>query len=133
MVERAHLSVKTKLLVLTQQARCPLCNERLGPLDGIDFDHVVPLALGGADDETNLTAVHRSCHRLKTSGTPATSAGSDIHVIAKSKRLQRATEAHEAVMTLEPTPEQLKTRRKMLARSETKPRKAWPKRKFGQH
>lgn len=35
-------------------------------------------------------------HRKKTSGTKATSAGSDVHLIAKSKRLVRKQAAHKA-------------------------------------
>src|SRR5829696_4387684 len=29
-------------------------------------DHVVPLADGGPDDETNLAPIHADCHRTKT-------------------------------------------------------------------
>jgi len=30
----------------------------------VEYDHVLPLALGGADDATNLQALHSSCHSI---------------------------------------------------------------------
>ena len=89
-VKRRSLSLKDKLEVMVKQAICPACGERLGDLDGLDWDHIHPLALGGSDnDNGNFQVLHRSCHRKKTSGTKATSAGSDIHEIAKTKRLDK--------------------------------------------
>jgi 5-methylcytosine-specific restriction endonuclease McrA len=89
-MNRRKLSQKDKLEILIRQSVCPLCGERLGKLEDVDFDHVHPLALGGSDnDNGNFQALHRSCHRVKTSGTKATSAGSDIHEIAKTKRLDK--------------------------------------------
>jgi 5-methylcytosine-specific restriction enzyme A len=41
---------------------CHLC----GNPGATEVDHVVPLAEGGADDETNLAPVHEGCHREKT-------------------------------------------------------------------
>ncbi|MGV6875880.1 HNH endonuclease signature motif containing protein [Pseudochelatococcus sp. B33] len=86
---RRKITTLDKLKVVVAQATCPLCGGRLGDLTGLDFDHAVPLALGGADDLSNLRAVHRDCHKAKTNGRPATSAGGDIHAIAKAKRLAR--------------------------------------------
>jgi hypothetical protein len=89
-MNRRKLSQKDKLEILIRQSVCPLCGERLGKLEDVDFDHVHPLALGGSDnDNGNFQALHRSCHRVKTSGTKATSAGSDIYEIAKTKRLDK--------------------------------------------
>lgn len=106
MTERRAMTTTFKLAVMVKQARCPLCHERLGSLTEVDFDHSTPLALGGADDETNVVAVHRSCHRMKTSGTQATSAGSDIHAIAKSKRLTKAQEEFRARMLAKGEPDE---------------------------
>ena len=88
-MNRRKLSMKDKLEILIRQSACPLCGERLGKLEDVDFDHEQALARGGDDTNDNLRAVHRSCHRVKTSGTKATSAGSDIHEIAKTKRLDK--------------------------------------------
>lgn len=86
---RRKITTLDKLKIIVAQATCPLCGGRLGELAGLDFDHAVPLALGGPDEIGNLRAVHRECHKAKTSGRPATTAGSDIHTIARAKRLAR--------------------------------------------
>lgn len=121
MTDRRRLSVTDKLSIMVRQSACPLCGERLGSLDGVDFDHFQALALGGEDTNENMRAVHRQCHRVKTSGTRATTAGSDVQVIAKGKRLSRDTEEF---------------RRRILAKGcgeEPKTRSRWPRRKFNQH
>ena len=87
MTPRIKHGLLTKLKAMARQARCPLCGEKLGPLDGLDWDHETALALGGTDDETNLRAVHRACHRVKTSGNGASTAGTDIGKISKVKRI----------------------------------------------
>jgi 5-methylcytosine-specific restriction endonuclease McrA len=50
--------------VLARHGRvCHTC----GMAGATEVDHVVPLAQGGADDETNLRPIHREpCHRDKT-------------------------------------------------------------------
>ncbi|MGV2975645.1 HNH endonuclease [Roseibium alexandrii] len=89
-MKRRARSLKDKLEIMVKQAICPACGERLGDLDGLEWDHIHPLALGGSDnDNGNFQVLHRSCHRKKTSGTKATSTGSDIHEIAKTKRLSK--------------------------------------------
>ena len=76
----------------------------------VDFDHNPALGLREFNEETKtytpdandpkfITVLERGEeHRVKTSGTPATSAGSDIHRIAKVKRLAKARAAHEAAL-----------------------------------
>ena len=68
---------------------CPICDEPIRSGDPIDWDHGHAWALGGEHSYSNIRPLHRACHRTKTSGTKATSAGSDIHKIAKVKRLVR--------------------------------------------
>ncbi|MFB6573206.1 HNH endonuclease [Streptomyces noursei] len=46
------------------------------PADGMDVDHVRPLALGGTDTDGNVQVLCRGCHRLKT-GTEFGSARAD--------------------------------------------------------
>lgn len=84
---RRSFTALDKLKVMVAQARCALCNEKLVTLAETEFDHIQALARGGADTVENLRAVHADCHRIKTSGRPATTLGSDIHEIAKSPRL----------------------------------------------
>lgn len=61
----------------------------LRSLDQIEWDHYIPVALGGTDNFGNIRPVHAACHQKKTSGTKATSYGSDIHAIAKTKRIAK--------------------------------------------
>ncbi len=68
---------------------CSACNIALFWDEEIDWDHVHPIALGGQHTHQNLRPLHVSCHQEKTSGSKATTAGSDIHAIAKVKRLQK--------------------------------------------
>lgn len=89
---RRRLTTLDKLKIVVNQARCPLCNERLGDLAGLQFDHTHALGRGGADDIENQRAIHVACHRVKTSGTKATTLGSDIHEIAKTRRMGREEE-----------------------------------------
>lgn len=86
-MKRRSITTLDRLKIVARQALCPLCGERLGDLDGLDFDHEHALGLGGTDTLDNLSAVHRQCHRIKTSGSKATTLGSDIHAIAKGRRL----------------------------------------------
>jgi len=66
-----------------QGGMCFICHE---PLEGpIDYDHVTPLALGGADDVDNICAVHRApCHRQKTKD--------DVRRVRKADRQRRYME-----------------------------------------
>lgn len=101
----------------------------------VDFDHNPALGLREFDEKTKtytpdandpkfITVLERGEeHRVKTSGTPATSAGSDIHRIAKSKRLAIARAAHEAALQGKATGERAHDRKKPGKR-------VWPKRKF---
>lgn len=70
---------------------CALCGKRILAGDETVMEHLHALALGGADDESNMRLVHKACADRKTNGTKATTAGSDAHLIAKGKRLRGET------------------------------------------
>lgn len=92
MTKRKAITDKMKwqsLLYWSTDAYCPECSEPILATDNIEWDHRHPIALGGTHTFDNIRAVHRECHRLKTSGSKATSAGSDIHMIAKANRIAR--------------------------------------------
>ncbi len=99
----------------------------------IDWDHCPALALRRVDEVTGelvpaandprfIRPMRRADHRLKTSGNGHTSYGSDIHAIAKMKRL---------------TKEQEEFRARILAKGEgeepkpVKKKHRWFKRKMG--
>lgn len=96
MIERRKLTTLDKLKIVVEQARCPLCGEKLGDIAGLDFDHAHALVNGGTDTLDNLRAVHRDCHKVKTHGNGATNRGSDRGEASKTRRLVEAREAREA-------------------------------------
>lgn len=46
--------------------RCALSNRIIRPGDKWDVDHIVALALGGANRESNMAPVLRDAHKIKT-------------------------------------------------------------------
>ena len=50
-------------ILLRANGLCALCKQPLGTQ--IDFDHIVPLVLGGSHTENNLQATHPHCNRSK--------------------------------------------------------------------
>ena len=79
MLARKPLS-PTKRLAIFEAAKgiCSLCHQRIQVGERWDVEHRIPLALGGADDESNMAPAHKSCHVIKTV--------EDTGRIAKAKR-----------------------------------------------
>ena len=76
---RARPSWRLKQEILeAQQGRCLACDT---PLAEVDFDHTIPLGLGGCNTPDNWAALCRRCHRKKTAA--------DLRRIAKAKRQRR--------------------------------------------
>ena len=65
--KRRTLSKRTYLNILHKQRMiCACgCEERL-VRGGIEFDHTLPLHLGGFDSLENLRAIRSECHKVKT-------------------------------------------------------------------
>jgi HNH endonuclease. len=77
---RRRLSRTTRLSIfMAADGICHMCGGRIQAGQAWDVSHVIPLALGGADDETNWRPAHRKCHRDHTAQT-------DIPAIARAKR-----------------------------------------------
>jgi 5-methylcytosine-specific restriction enzyme A len=72
--KRIHLFVQNK-------GRCAHCAMIIRPGQRWDVDHIIPIALGGSNKETNLQILCLSCHMTKT-------AYEDIPRITKTKRLE---------------------------------------------
>jgi 5-methylcytosine-specific restriction endonuclease McrA len=80
---RAFISTKRRLaLFASKHGVCHLCGGKIIAPEAWDVSHVIPLELGGADDESNWDVAHRKCHRVHT-------ATKDIPDIAKAKRRER--------------------------------------------
>ncbi|KEP68802.1 HNH endonuclease [Thioclava dalianensis] len=61
---------------------CYLCEERINSArEDWEVEHVIPFALGGADDPSNMRPVHCHCHKEKTK--------TDVTRIAKAKRVKK--------------------------------------------
>jgi 5-methylcytosine-specific restriction protein A len=54
-----------KLIRRAGAAECQKCACRV-LASAIDVDHVIPLARGGQDVDSNIQALCRPCHKLKT-------------------------------------------------------------------
>lgn len=67
MTERRALSPMRRLAVFEKSGgRCHICERRIQVGERWELEHVRPLALGGADDETNMAPAHVKCHAVKT-------------------------------------------------------------------
>ena len=102
-MKRPSVSARMKVDVAIKQAGgwiyCPLCAGPLRPAQSRILEHIVPHALGGETDTENLRWVHKECADTKTNGSKATASGGDIHKIAKAKRLAKAREELQAVVS----------------------------------
>src|SRR5215470_11881172 len=79
---RKHLSsTRRAKIFLNLGGACYLCNGKIGLGEGWDIEHEIPLALGGADDESNWRLAHRKCHKGKTRNDQAD--------IGKARRRER--------------------------------------------
>ena len=67
---RRRLSEREVLAVLIDQCGTRLCCYRCKNLlwcaDEVEREHIVPLALGGKDELSNMAYSHRSCHAEQT-------------------------------------------------------------------
>ena len=86
---RAMTPARRKRIFEARDGICGYCEE---PIDGpYEIDHLLPLALGGADDDGgNTVPMHVECHRIKTFGRKRRREGGDIHRIAKARRARKS-------------------------------------------
>ncbi len=63
------------------QGRCAECRMKVGGAAGLEWDHRVPIELGGEDELINLQPLCRGCHKAKTRA--------DARHIAKGKRMNQ--------------------------------------------
>jgi 5-methylcytosine-specific restriction protein A len=53
---------------------CHLCEQRIQVGQKWEVEHVRPLALGGADNDSNMRPAHVACHAIKTKADVASNA-----------------------------------------------------------
>lgn len=56
------IDIAEKLLIL-QNNKCPCCNKSLS--NGYELDHIIPLALGGLNIDSNIQLLTKKCNRQK--------------------------------------------------------------------
>lgn len=82
MSRASEFSARTKAQAFERaNGQCEDCTARLFP-GNIEYDHIVPVALGGESTLANCACRCRACHRVKTSTQ-------DVPRIAKAKRTAR--------------------------------------------
>lgn len=68
--KRLPLSPSVRRRVIERdESICGLCGEPVGPDEKLHIDHIVPVVLGGTDDEDNLQVAHASCNLSKGART----------------------------------------------------------------
>lgn len=73
---RKAMSLGRRGRIIARQGHvCARCGDKVSVFE---IDHVLPIELGGAEDDDNLQALCGRCHRAKT--------GADIQRIAKARR-----------------------------------------------
>lgn len=66
MTGRRALSTTRRVKVFEEAGgRCHICGQKIFG-KGWEVEHVIPLALGGADNEDNMRPAHEDCHKGKT-------------------------------------------------------------------
>jgi hypothetical protein len=87
LTKRRKLTPSQKAEIMAEQGgACYACSEPLEDGDDpTEYDHVLALALGGADTVENICAMHRSCHRGHDGKTSR-----DIRMVRKADRQGKA-------------------------------------------
>ncbi|MDP0928517.1 HNH endonuclease signature motif containing protein [Paracoccus onubensis] len=81
MARRKTWTAKRSLALFeTHGGICHICGMKIYAGEAWEREHIIPLAMGGADDESNVAPAHKSCHRTKT--------GTDAAQIAKANRVR---------------------------------------------
>ena len=80
MANRRRISARDRTALFAREhGTCHMCGGIVHAGEAWDVSHEIPLALGGADDESNWKVAHRKCHRVTTATV-------DVPNIARAKR-----------------------------------------------
>ena len=109
------------LILQGAEIPCHRCEKRIEPHQKVEREHLLPVAFGGDDHPSNCAYSHKECHAKQTfrKRGPHTTIDSDIHAIAKVKRLQR-----KIAGTWRKTKRKLPKGRKLQSRPFHKPQSA---------
>ncbi len=80
-MKRKTLTTMRRLRIFEKSCgKCHLCDQRIKAGEKWEAEHRIPIAMGGADDETNLFPAHLACHSIKSK--------TDARNLAKVNRLR---------------------------------------------
>jgi 5-methylcytosine-specific restriction protein A len=78
-MRRTYTTLQNAAFFLEHKGICHICGEKIdGVREKWEREHVIPLSMGGADDESNMRPAHKDCHKGKTDQDKAN--------LAKAKR-----------------------------------------------
>lgn len=81
MTRRSWTAKRRLALFLAHDGRCHICSATIdGTREAWDVEHIIPIAIGGDDDEGNCAPAHKACHATKTA--------TDVAQIAKANRVR---------------------------------------------
>jgi 5-methylcytosine-specific restriction endonuclease McrA len=84
MTRRRLTDKERTAMFLAADGCCHICGGRIQAGQAWEVEHRIPIALGGADDETNWSPAHKRCHATKS----ATDAMLDAIAAAKARLAQ---------------------------------------------
>jgi 5-methylcytosine-specific restriction enzyme A len=97
-MKRRKVTAKMRLLLfLKSQGQCQSCRAKIHPGQKWELDHIIPLALGGPDSDSNLQVLCKICHAHKTTTR-------DTPTIAKVKRMKVKHLGAKPIQTQHPLP-----------------------------
>lgn len=79
---RAMTKARAARIFLAHNGKCCNCGQQIRQGDGWFVEHPIPLAQGGADDETNTAPAHTKCKPAKDATDAASKAKRDRIVTA---------------------------------------------------
>lgn len=71
-----------KKTAASQEWKCGMCRNMLTHV--FEVDHVVPLYMGGGNDDSNLMALCRECHGIKTAEDRQSSRSDEVQILNDS-------------------------------------------------
>lgn len=86
---RAMTKARAARIFLAHNGKCCNCGQQIRQGDGWFVEHPIPLAQGGADDDTNTAPAHTKCKPAKDAKDAASKAKRDRIVTAGWDRGQK--------------------------------------------
>ena len=66
MTRRRLSTLQRAKLFEAHHGLCHLCGEKIGVGEAWEIEHIIPVAMGGEDEDDNCAPAHVKCHAAKT-------------------------------------------------------------------